>query len=281
MTGQLSPLAQGKAAGVAAPYGSLLLKTGQTTQYNSAADDGSLEKGVAKSYTVNTAGAQSGTSNVTMIHLQAASVAFASATKTITRSNYCNGFVPGGGETIVVSGTKSNNGTFTTVSATANTIVVNEALTDESADAGQTTVIKKTEAISNNTVLDNNTGLTWTRYNPVVLGLIGKMRFKSVINYIFTIFNYAIAANAASLGGYTDWRVPNLFEMMSLMDYEAVNAVPDTTAFPSVVASSYHTSTTQPSAVANSLLVRFDTGVILVRSTDGTDNDYILLVRGG
>lgn len=57
MTGQLSPLAQGKAAG----YTSKLLKTGQTTQYNSELDDGYYEKGVAKSYTVNTTGAQSGT----------------------------------------------------------------------------------------------------------------------------------------------------------------------------------------------------------------------------
>lgn len=279
MTGQLSALAQGKAAGSApAGYTSLLLKTGQTTQYNSVADDGYLESGVAKSYTVNSSGAQSGTSNVTMIHLQAASVAFTASTKTITRNNYCNGFVTTGGETIVVSGTKSNNGTFTTASATANTIVVNETINDESADAAQTTVITKTEAISNNTVLDNNTGLTWTRYNPIVLGLAGKMLNKSAVNYIYTIFNYATAANAASLGGYTDWRVPNVFEMMSLMDYEAATAVPDTTAFPSVISSIYHTSTTQPSAVTNLISVRFDTGVLLARAADQLD--YVLLVRG-
>lgn len=278
----LNPLGHGiyKPAGSTGAT-SALLKTGQTTQYNSELDDGYYEKGVAKSYTVNSSGAQNGTSNVTMIHLQAASVAFASDTKTITRNNYCNGFLTGGGETIVISGTKSNNGTYTTVSASSSTIVVNEALTDEPADAGTTTVITKTEAISNNTVTDNNTGLTWTRYNPAILGLAGKMANKFFINYRYTIFAYATAANAASLGGYTDWRVPNIYEMVSLMDFEAATSVPDTTAFPSVVATYYATSTTQPSTITNMLAVRFDTGVIVARATDGSIYDYVLLVRGG
>ena len=82
MTGQLSPLAQGKAASAAAPYGSLLLKTGQTTQYSSELDDGYYEAGVAKSYTVNTSGSQSGTTSVDLTHLVSATGAFTSGDKT-------------------------------------------------------------------------------------------------------------------------------------------------------------------------------------------------------
>lgn len=51
---------------IGAPVSSQLLKTGQTTQYNSKEDDGYFEKGVAKSYTVLSAGQYSGTVDIVL-----------------------------------------------------------------------------------------------------------------------------------------------------------------------------------------------------------------------
>ena len=51
----LSDLGQTHKRGVSG-YTSKLLKTGQTTQYNDELDDGYYEKGVAKSFTVNSTG---------------------------------------------------------------------------------------------------------------------------------------------------------------------------------------------------------------------------------
>ena len=45
-------------------------------------------------------------------------------------------------------------------------------------------------------------------------------------------FNYMAAARTASLGGYTDWRIPNIEELATLTSIEGANSVPDTTAFP-------------------------------------------------
>jgi len=45
------------------------------------------------------------------------------------------------------------------------------------------------------------------------------------------IFQYCAACNAASLGGYTDWRVCNFEELTSIMDAGNSRWVPDTTAF--------------------------------------------------
>ncbi len=46
-------------------------------------------------------------------------------------------------------------------------------------------------------------------------------------------FAYCAAANAASVAGYTDWRIMGLLAAGSLLDGEAPNALPDPVAFPS------------------------------------------------
>lgn len=210
-----------------------LLKTGQTTQYSGEQDDGALQKGLAKSYTVLSTGVYSGTTNVDLAHISARTdVSFTAATKTITCTGQMGVFKAAGGETIVISGAAeaSNNGVFTTVSANANSVVVNEALTEEA--AGATVTIAKREAKSNNCVLDNNTGLMWSRYVSASMGTAGdgKMPWTGVP---YDIFAYAAAANTASLAGYTDWRVANIFELFNLCDYSIANRTPDATAFPS------------------------------------------------
>ena len=112
-----------------------LLKTGQTTQYSSELDDGYYESGVAKAYTVLTTGQYSGTSNIDLIHLTAATISFDAASKEIRDTG--NGlamFLTG--ETLVVTNSAINDGVFTVATGgVAGTIVVNEALADEAAGA--------------------------------------------------------------------------------------------------------------------------------------------------
>lgn len=281
MTGQLSALAQGKAAGAAAPYSSLVLKTGQKTQYSSELDDGHYETGVAKSYTVNTSGAQSGTTNVDITLIDGSTdISFDATSKEIRGTGLFKLFKTAGTETIVVSGAANvgNNGQFTTAATgDDNKIIVTGTLTDES--AGSAITIKKREAISNNTVLDNNTGLTWTRYPPAKLGqqeATGKFFWTGVPS----IFQYCAAANAASLGGYTDWRVPNRFELETLIDQEATTAVPDSTAFPTGWSNNFWTSTTCPSATTQANYIRFSSDGI-ISTTTKTTAYLVTLVRGG
>jgi hypothetical protein len=274
MTGQLSPLAQGKAAGAVAPYGSLLLATGATVQYDSELDDGYYEKGVVKSYSVTVSGT---TTNVDLTHLISETGAFTAADKTYTDAGKCGVFKAAGGETIVISGSASNNGVFTTASATANTVVFVEAIADE-ADAPATT-FKKREVISNDTVLDNNTGLTWLRNDSYKLGILGT----GVMPYTgqeYDIFAYCAAANAASLGGQTDWRIPNVFELLSLVDYAATSSRPDTTAFPKVSYSAPHwSSNSKVTATTNAYQVDFYEGNVTTLAK--TNARFCLLVRGG
>ena len=226
MTGQLSPLAQGKAAGTTG-YTSKLLKTGQTTQYNSELDDGYYEVGVAKSYTINTTGAQSGTTNIDITVLVSDSGAFTASNKRYTDNTKCGVFSLSGGESIVISGSGSNNGTFTSVGADANYIQFSQTINDE-ADAPSTTFVKR-YAYSNNTVLDNNTGLEWTRYRyPYGQSYSYNVWTGSTINSIFSILT---VINGVSVGGHNDWRIPNYMEWLTLINLST--NLPDPTAFPS------------------------------------------------
>lgn len=201
----LSPIATAKKIRRA-----LLLKTGQTTSYGSGSgvDDGALELGVAKSYTVLTAGQYSGATNIT--------------------------------------------------------------------------VNSKTDAHSNACVLDNNTGLMWSRK---LSGSVGPSS-TGTLPWTTTgsggtaegIFPYLAAANAAALAGYSDWRVPNVYELVSIADYETGNALPDATAFPVWSSANVWTSTTQPNVTTNGYQVSFLTGG--AGGNAKTNNFLCALVRG-
>lgn len=253
-----------------------LLATGQLTQYSSELDDGYYKKGTVKSYTVNTTGAQSGTTNVDLAHLISDTGAFTAADQTYTDAGKCGVFKAAGGETIVITGSGSNNGTFTTASATANTVVFTAGIVDE-ADAPMTTFAKR-EAISNNTVLDNNTGLMWLRYVESKFGVLGT-GLMPWTGQVYDIFAYCAAANAASLGGYTDWRIPNRNETEGIMDFEVTTSYPDSTAFPSFPNADIYTSTTVTSNTTQAYYFGSVSGYMYV--TTKTAGMRVLLVRGG
>lgn len=142
----------------------------------------------------------------------------------------------------------------------------------------------KTDAHSNNVVIDWATGLMWSRYVSASVGSAsdGKIPWTTNINGE-GIFPYATAANAANLGGYNDWRIPNEMELLSLRKMEAPSAIPDTTAFPGFPSVSGNaavwTSTTLASNATLGVDVNFFSG-ITVSATKTTIQVFCLLVRG-
>jgi hypothetical protein len=137
------------------------------------------------------------------------------------------------------------------------------------------------EPHTNGCVYDRRTQLMWSREACDHLGPAadGKLPWTTNVNGE-GIFTYVAAANAALLAGYSDWRVPNCFELLTLMDYEVANALPDPVAFPVFIASPVQTSTTGPSDVTKNMDVDFGNGNVSPSALK-TATSRVCLVRGG
>jgi hypothetical protein len=149
--------------------------------------------------------------------------------------------------------------------------------------AGTTSITlnAKTDVHSNNCVYDRRTKLMWSRYVPASIGPAsdGKLPWTTNVNGE-GIFPFVAAANAALLGGYSDWRIPNLLELLSVADYEAPTAAPDLTAFPDLPTTDYfNTSTTYPTNTTAFFAIYFAPGSFVGQGK--TTPFFLALVRGG
>jgi len=143
------------------------------------------------------------------------------------------------------------------------------------------TVATKTDLISNNCVYDRRTKLMWSRYPSDGLGPAGDGKMPWTTDGSgHGIFAFAAAANAAKLGGYSDWRIPNSFECFSLPDFQPPTAMPDATAFPDWPSTNnFFTSTVYGPATNYAMNINYPNGSISI--TIKTDNLRVALVRGG
>lgn len=101
----------------------------------------------------------------------------------------------------------------------------------------------------------------------------GSRTIKLVTN---NCFSYAAAANAVALGGYTDWRIPDDIDLVTI---RKEGYLPDTTAFPSWSLNSYTwSSCTLAGDGSRTLAVYFRYGVLERILKTGTN--CVALLRG-
>jgi len=138
----------------------------------------------------------------------------------------------------------------------------------------------KTDVKSNACVYDLNTGLMWSRTGSNSVGpLSGGMLPFTTNGNGEGAFTYVAAANTAGVGGYNDWRLPNCFELYSLMNIEAPTGLPNATAFPLWSISGHVSSTTIPTNTAYCVAVFVASGYS--SQTAKTSAGRITLVRLG
>ncbi|MEI7675189.1 MAG: DUF1566 domain-containing protein [Bacteroidales bacterium] len=115
------------------------------------------------------------------------------------------------------------------------------------------------------TIKDNYTGLTWQKSSSTTA-----MTWESALAYAKTV----------TLGGKTDWRLPNIKELQSLNDVSRVKPSINKTYFPNIVTSAFYWSSTSQYKTP-SIAWDFNTDYGVVTYNDKTLNEYVILVRGG
>jgi hypothetical protein len=114
------------------------------------------------------------------------------------------------------------------------------------------------------TVTDNSTGLMWEQ-----AGSPETLKWERALSYCTTL----------NIGNYTDWRMPTIKELRSLVDYSRYYPAIDTAFFPDTETSFYWSSTTY----ANNPYSAW--GVYFYSGNDGyinkTKYNYVRAVRGG
>ena len=129
----------------------------------------------------------------------------------------------------------------------------------------------------NGTVTDNLTGLMWMKDANAGNDCAGP---DAGTETWATALTSAAACNAASYAGQTDWRLPNVRELQSLIDYGRFSpALPSGHLFTSVLLSYYWTSTTGAANTSNAWVVYMPDG--FVQHGAKASPQYVWLVRGG
>jgi len=129
----------------------------------------------------------------------------------------------------------------------------------------------------NGTVTDKSTGLMWQKCS---LGLSGSNCGTGVV----LTYNWQVAlavANENSASGYTDWRLPNMKELESLVEVACNRPAINQTIFPVTLNGFYWSSTQSVSTNFKNYsrgisFVNGDSAILIKNS-----GKYVRLVRGG
>ena len=114
------------------------------------------------------------------------------------------------------------------------------------------------------TVTDSATGLVWQqRDDDKTRNWTGALAY----------------CEGLDLAGHTDWRLPNIRELRSIVDHEKYNPAIDSTLFPGTNSSYYWSSTSFASDADDAWYVDFHDG--LASSYYGSYGHYVRCVRGG
>ena len=116
---------------------------------------------------------------------------------------------------------------------------------------------------NDSTVTDKSTGLMWQQTEE------GAMTWESALNY----------CEGLSLAGHSDWRLPNIKELESLVDYSRDNPAIDKTVFPNARAASYWSATTVTDSSTSAWSVMFYYGTVISHYKKDSASAYVRCVR--
>ena len=257
-----------------------LLQTGQTTEYV-AGDDGTTQYGIAKDYTVLTTGDYSGTTTIT---INANSDAL---------SNNCvqdnNTGLMWARYVMDACGTADDGKLFWEEYTVTDTDISFVNATSKIHRAGGDWVVAalcvgRIFTIAGTDSNDGTYTVTAVDVNDITVAeaLTDEIAGDTVIvtSVGDLIWDMLDQANANSLGGHADWRVPNVYELVIIVNYGNCWPSIDTTTFPSTPTENHWTASTAPCGSAYAFYVLFANGAVYYMGHKEQNKYYVRLVRG-
>src|SRR5690554_29031 len=141
---------------------------------------------------------------------------------------------------------------------------------------------EKYEALTEATVLDKNTGLIWTRCPATMKG---DNNICDTLYYWDEALAAVQTANSNDFLGYSDWRLPSIYELTSLQAFDRIPMInQDVFSVDDIENKSFWSST--PSVrdwdtLAGIKIIHFDFYMEDIRSSKLNKKHHVLLVRGG
>ena len=192
----------------------------------------------------------------------------------------CGSNATGGGSS--TSSASSSYGLLATGQTTTNEPYLSDCVTDyptagskEGCDAWYHKGLKLsyTDNNGNGTITDNNTGLMWVK-DPSSIEGWGIPGSPSQMTWTDAI----ASCEALDYAGHTDWRLPNIKELQSIVDYSRTIPCIDP-VFTNAQSSNYWSSTTSATFTGNAWSVGFYDGGVY--GNGKTSTNYVRPVRGG
>jgi hypothetical protein len=126
------------------------------------------------------------------------------------------------------------------------------------------------------TVTDTNTGLIWQQATAPGIGSGSypeKYNWEQALAYCENL----------TLAGHSDWRLPNVNELQSIVDYSLYTPSIDTTYFPGTLTEDYWSSTTNVFNTLYVWFVNFNYGYVgsHLKANNSISYNYVRAVRGG
>ncbi len=128
------------------------------------------------------------------------------------------------------------------------------------------------------TVTDSATGLIWQRCSAGLGVTSTLLNCNSGTIKSYTWSEAISYCNALILGGKSDWRLPNINELGSIVDYE-ISTRPTITGFPNSQSDYYWSSSTASNNTSGAWGVSFFTGSSIVLNSK-VSSYYVRCVRG-
>ncbi len=125
----------------------------------------------------------------------------------------------------------------------------------------------------NGTVTDSGTGLVWQKCSAGLGTTLGNC--STGITSLYSWSSAISYCEGLTLGSRSDWRLPNINELRSIVDYgSSTSPSINTTIFPNTQSNYYWSSSSYALAWGQAYSVIFTNGAVIYRYTEGAFYQY-------